>query len=244
MQFWPIKLLFLEILMAQSKLNAHQEQLRTADYIEFAFMSEAAKLSNFSYWDKSRKSSRSGRGNNPVLETLLLEYLEFHYPDQTFKNFLFVGAKRQKLYVLKNRRIVREFPISTSKNGVGNDKGSMQTPLGLHQIRAKIGEDVPIGGIFKFKKYTGKIAEIIREPISIDTDDITTRILTLKGLEEGLNRGGKSDTYARGIYIHGTPEEGLIGTAASHGCVRMKNNDIAELFELVSNGTLVIVLPN
>jgi len=150
-----------------------------------------------------------------------------------------VDISDQRLYLIKDGRIVKTFPISTSKYGIGNKEGSYRTPLGMHRIFEKIGEEAKIGTIFMGRNNTGRVAEIYTDLTDVREDLITTRIMWLEGLEFGLNKGKGIDSRERHIYIHGTPEEGLIGTPASHGCIRMKNEDIVELFDLVERGTLV-----
>jgi lipoprotein-anchoring transpeptidase ErfK/SrfK len=160
------------------------------------------------------------------------------------KSLLFVGANRQKMYLIMNNELVRTFDVSTSKYGCGQEYASKRTPLGLHKISAKIGKNFPIGGIIIGSVYTGKIAPIETNPISTGVDELTTRALKLTGTENGLNKGGKNDSHRREIYIHGTPEEGLIGTPASHGCIRMRNKDVIELFDLVKENFYVLILEN
>ena len=172
---------------------------------------------------------------------LLLLLLAIGYPIQSAVNefIITIDTSKQKLFVFEGREIIRIYPVSTSRYGVGNEKNSNKTPLGTHFIVAKIGKDAKIGTIFEHRKNTGQIAEIYTDTTHIKEDLITTRILWLKGIVPGLNEDGEVDSYTRCIYIHGTPEEGLIGTPASKGCIRMKNQDIFELFDLVPEGTLV-----
>jgi len=155
--------------------------------------------------------------------------------------YVVVSIAAQRLYLLQDGRLLKTYPVSTSAFGYGAQEGSNQTPLGLHRIRAMIGEGEPLGMIFKARKPTGRIANIIKDPIDVPEDDVTTRIMWLEGLEPGVNQGGKVDSYRRYIYIHGTPEEGLIGRPASHGCVRMYNADVVDLFARVDEGTLVYI---
>lgn len=171
---------------------------------------------------------------------LLLLLLAVGHPIQSAANefIITIDTSKQKLFVFEGREIIRIYPVSTSRYGVGNEKNSNKTPLGTHSIVAKIGKDAKIGTIFEHRKNTGRIAEIYTDTTHIKEELITTRILWLKGIVPGLN-GGDVDSYTRGIYIHGTPEEGLIGTPASKGCIRMKNQDIFELFDLVPEDTLV-----
>lgn len=142
---------------------------------------------------------------------------------------------QQKLYLFSRGQVIKTYPISTSKYGVGNKVGSNKTPLGLHCIVSKIGRNVCSGTIFKRRRNTRKIARINKD----GGDLITTRILRLAGLKKGINKGRGIDSFQRCIYIHGTPEEKLIGRPASHGCIRMKNRDIVKLFDLVKRGILV-----
>lgn len=150
-----------------------------------------------------------------------------------------VFIKDQMLYLLNNAKVEKRYPISTSKYGNGNKNGSKKTPLGDHLICSKIGKNAPVGSIFVKRRNTGKLARIHRRSHPISSDLITTRILRLRGLQDGINCGDGIDSFKRCIYIHGTPEEHLIGMQASHGCIRMKNRHIIELFDLVKRGTLV-----
>ena len=150
-----------------------------------------------------------------------------------------VDVSLQCLYLIRGDSVVHTYPVSTSKFGVGNRAGSNQTPLGTHQVCEKIGEGAEKGDVFRARQNTGEIAVIHEDRTDVEVDEVTTRILRLTGLEEGVNRGEGIDSYERFIYIHGTPEEGLIGTPSSHGCIRMKNTDVMELFDLVPEGILV-----
>ena len=160
--------------------------------------------------------------------------------------WILVLISEQKLYLMKGKESVKEYPVSTGKNGAGFVDGSFQTPLGIHRICEKIGDGLPIGAVLKGRKFTGEIAEIEKRPVATGKDLITTRILWLEGLEEGKNKGYDEkgrlvDTKKRYIYIHGTNEEGLIGTPVSHGCIRMQNKDVIELFNVIENGVVVLI---
>jgi len=178
------------------------------------------------------------------LAELVHDFVSIKYSKHKMKEYLYVGVKRQMIYLISDTTIILSFPISTSKYGVGSERNSEKTPIGLHKIESKIGEDAPINGIILGTKYTGKIAPIITEAKAGNTDDVTTRALRLEGMESNVNKGGNKDSYTRDIYIHGTPEEGLIGQPASHGCIRMKNKDVIALFDRVKTGTYVIILNN
>lgn len=185
-----------------------------------------------------------GLEKNKKAGTILATRLNEKYPGFTFKDFIYVDVKNQMLFYVRDEKLEDLFEISTSKYGVGQLEGSEQTPGGLHIIRSKIGNNVPYGGIIKYRAYTGKVASIECDPISIGTDDCTTRILWLGGAEYGFNSGGKQDSHARHIYIHGTPEEGLLGIPSSHGCIRMGNGEIISLFDRVKEGTAVAIMPD
>jgi lipoprotein-anchoring transpeptidase ErfK/SrfK len=134
-----------------------------------------------------------------------------------------------------------QYPVSTSKYGVGELHGSLKTPRGLHQIRAKIGAGCPIGTVFVGRRPTGEIWSRSLGRAHPDRDWILTRILWLSGLEPGRNRLGDSDTMRRYIYIHGMPDNEPCGQPGSIGCVRMRNDDIVELFDRVTVGTRVLI---
>lgn len=149
--------------------------------------------------------------------------------------FIIISIKQQKLYLIKDAKIVRQYSVSTSKFGVGNKERSSKTPLGLHRVVSKIGRNAKAGEVFRARRRTRKIVRRSRE------DLITSRIMRLEGLEQGVNKGKGIDSLQRCIYIHGTPHERAIGTPASHGCIRMKNRDIIQLFRLVPRGTFVLI---
>lgn len=154
---------------------------------------------------------------------------------------LWVDVAVQRLLLCTLEEVLASYPVSTALNGTGCQQDSFQTPTGLHQISAKIGEDQPEGMVFKGRQPTGEIAAIELSDHDTGKDLITSRILWLDGLEPGINQGNGVDTYDRYIYIHGTNEEGRIGQAVSHGCIRMKNSDVIELFDRVAVGTMVII---
>ena len=147
-----------------------------------------------------------------------------------------IKISNQMLYVNAGDKIKKSYEVSTSKYGIGNKVGSNKTPLGLHRIVGKFGRNARLGAIFKRRRDTGKMPKT-----SVGADLITTRILRLQGLQRGVNKGKGMDSFQRCIYIHGTPEEKLIGKPASHGCIRMRNNDIVELFNLVRRNTLITI---
>ena len=159
-----------------------------------------------------------------------------------YDNLLFVSIKNQKMYRIQSKDIIETYDISTSKYGIGNQMGSNKTPTGLHKINSKYGHKTPVNGRMIGRVFYGQIAKIFSDTTTSKTDDITSRILWLEGLENGINKGDNIDSYKRYIYIHGTSEEGRIGIPSSHGCVRMKNKDVIDLFNEVAIGTFVLIL--
>ena len=152
-----------------------------------------------------------------------------------------VDISEQRLYLIENSLIKASYPISTSKYGEGSIENSFKTPLGKHSIKEMIGEEAEINTIFTSRINTKRSATIIDQFEDTDNDYVTSRIMWLDGEEDGFNKGGNVDSFRRYIYIHGTHEEGLIGKKASHGCIRMFNYDVIELFNLVNIGTKVLI---
>tara|TARA_Y200000002_G_C22677527_1_gene662714 strand:+ start:2065 stop:2721 length:657 start_codon:yes stop_codon:yes gene_type:complete len=161
--------------------------------------------------------------------------------NSTLSKAIVVDISEQRLYLVDDLEIIKSYPISSSKFGEGSKENSYKTPLGSHEIKDKIGFKAAKNTIFSSRINTMKPAEIITKPIDSENDFITSRIMWLDGLEYGKNKGEGFDSYSRYIYIHGTHEEGLIGTKASHGCIRMFNNDVIELFDEVQEGTFVLI---
>lgn len=150
---------------------------------------------------------------------------------------LLIDTTMQQLFLHDaDDQLIATYPVSTAKNGLGEEKNSFKTPRGLHQIRAKIGAGCPINTVFRARRPTGEIYQPGNEE---NRDWILTRILWLSGLTVGVNRLGNVDTMQRYIYIHGTADEKHIGKPVSCGCIRLRNRDILELFEQVGVGELV-----
>lgn len=147
---------------------------------------------------------------------------------------LHISVARQTMTLSDDRgEILREYPVSTAKAGVGEVSGSYQTPRGQHIVRAKIGAGLPENTVFVRRRPTGEIWTPALGEEFPGRDWILTRILWLSGCEQGCNRLGVVDTMRRYIYIHGSPDSAEMGLPGSHGCVRMRNADIVELFDLV-----------
>lgn len=136
------------------------------------------------------------------------------------------------------------YPISTASLGVGQRNGSWQTPVGWHRIRACIGLNEPINRVFVGRRATPELYTVALAQQYPDRDWILTRILWLQGMEVGFNRGGEVDTMRRFIYIHGCPDSEPMSIPRSHGCIRMRNSDVLDLFTRVSPGTLVWIQPH
>ncbi len=153
---------------------------------------------------------------------------------------VWVSVARQRLYLIKEYHIYASYRCSTASAGTGNREGSNQTPLGWHAIAKKIGSGLPKGAILKERQFTGKVWKA-SQPVSDDL--ILSRILWLKGLEPGLNVGAGIDTHDRYIYIHATPEEDKLGTPASHGCIRLSNDDVIALYTHAKVGMPVLITP-
>lgn len=152
-----------------------------------------------------------------------------------------VDITAQIMRVFENDHVLKEYAISTAKNGVGEKRHSEQTPRGLHVIRAKIGDDCPPNTVFIGRRPTGEIYTPTLRQQFPERDWILTRIFWLSGLEIGKNRLGEVDTMRRYIYIHGTPDDVLMGVPGSRGCIRMRNADIIELFEQIPVGTRLLI---
>lgn len=139
-------------------------------------------------------------------------------------------------------KLLRSYPVSTGANGVGEERDSFCTPRGRHVIRAKIGAGQPAGTVFVRRRPTGEIYTPELGAQHPGRDWILTRILWLSGCEPGYNRLGSCDTMRRYVYIHGTPDETPLGRPGSRGCVRMRNADLVELFDLAPVGTAVNIV--
>lgn len=157
-------------------------------------------------------------------------------------SYLRVSIPDQRLDVVEDGRIVLEYRVSTARNGPGELRGSECTPRGWHVIRARIGEGQPAGSVFVGRRPTGEIYTPELAEQFPGRDWILTRILWLGGLEPGFNRYGPVDTAWRFIYIHGSPDSGVSGEPASHGCIRMTSQDVLDLFSRVAAGTRVQIV--
>ena len=150
---------------------------------------------------------------------------------QTSQTNIHISIRDQRLTLKKGETPIRIYPVSTSRFGIGTDEGSMKTPTGRFRIGEKIGGEMPSETVFH-----ARVALKAGDPLPPTEDLVMSRILWLDGLDED-----NANTRDRFIYIHGTKHEDKIGIPDSHGCVRMRNGDVAELFKLVDEGTHVII---
>ena len=148
---------------------------------------------------------------------------------------LIISVRDQKLMLVRNDGKVAIYPVSTSMFGLGDAWGRMTTPLGYLAVEKKIGDNAPVGAVFHKRQLTGEVLQA-NAP---GRDPITTRIIWLRGLE-----AQNAHSFQRGIYIHGTPQEKMIGRPASYGCIRMKSKDVANLYEQVPLGAVVQIIPD
>jgi len=160
---------------------------------------------------------------------------------QSVANYLLISIANQQLSLIKADKILNTYPVSTAKNGVGEQMGSECTPVGWHKIRVKIGSEKPLNSVFIGRRSTGEVYSSALAEQYPQRDWILTRILWLAGIEPGKNRYGQVDSSWRYIYIHGCPDHLITGQPESHGCIRMKNNDILDLFNQVNTGMKVLI---
>jgi len=174
---------------------------------------------------------------NECLKTLEVLCLKETY------SMLYVSIIQQRMYHYKEGNCVKTYVISSSKKPPCCFENSLGTPWGLHQVFAVIGDGQPLGMVFKGRKPIGKVYSDCDEAMQTE-NLITSRILQLDGLEDGVNRGGSVDTLKRFVYIHGTNHERKLGTPSSSGCIQVCNKDAIELSEVISVGTLLYISQN
>ena len=150
---------------------------------------------------------------------------------QSAQTKITISIRDQLLTLKRGKETLRSYPVSTSRFGVGTEEGSFKTPTGRFRVAKKIGRDAPTGTIFRSRVPLGP-----DDPLPATDDLVMSRIIWLDGLEEH-----NANTRERFIYIHGTKHENKIGSPASHGCIRMRNSDVIELFELIGEETPVLI---
>ena len=156
-------------------------------------------------------------------------------------SYLHISIAKQQLSVVSNKDVDKVYSVSTAKNGAGEKMGSQCTPIGWHKIRVKIGDSTPLNSVFVGRRATGEIYSPQLGVEYPERDWVLTRILWLGGLEPRKNRYGEVDSTWRYIYIHGCPDELMLGKPESHGCIRMKNKDVVDLFDRVEVGLKVLI---
>lgn len=148
-----------------------------------------------------------------------------------------VSIAEQRSIIAKDGKPMKSFLVSTAKAGAGSKENSGKTPLGWHKVVARIGDDTPPGQVFVSRRATSEVIPSTGWNSTSGEDKVLTRILWLDGLERGLNKGRGVDSYSRFIYLHGTNQEHLLGSPASHGCIRFSNRDILEIYFLARKRT-------
>jgi lipoprotein-anchoring transpeptidase ErfK/SrfK len=192
-----------------------------------------AVISRIRSWHEARFTSRRMRLLQPCLISLLCLIVAIVRPASAHaSSSIVVSVPDQTLALVDDGVVVARYPVSTSKFGLGDGSGTYATPLGTMAIASKIGGNAPLGAVFKNRQPTGEVLK----PNAPGRDPIVSRILWLRGLEKQ-----NAKAYSRNIYIHGTPEERLIGRPASYGCIRMRSTDVAKLYNTVGVGTRIEV---
>lgn len=159
----------------------------------------------------------------------------------TGKLLIQVSIEQQRLQLLDDGKPVMDTLIATAANGPGEVMHSECTPRGWHRVRARIGDGCPPGTVFVGRRPTGELYTPSLKAAEPERDWMLTRILWLCGMEPGINRFGNVDSMRRYIYIHGCPDEDAMGVPSSHGCVKMRNHEVIELFDRVAVGTRVLI---
>ncbi len=157
----------------------------------------------------------------------------------TENRWIDIDLPTQQLFLRDDSGLLQQCSVSTAKNGPGERLGSGCTPRGRHCIRLKIGQGCAPGTVFVARRPTGELYSAALGERHPERDWILTRILWLTGLEPGLNRGGDCDTLRRFVYIHGCPPDAPMGVPGSHGCIRMRDDDLIALFDAISTGARV-----
>jgi hypothetical protein len=146
---------------------------------------------------------------------------------------MIISTADQRMAVFHGDKVVAQYPVSTSRYGLGDRSQSYETPLGIFTVASRVGEGAPLGAVFKGRRITGEVVSA-NAP---GRDAIVTRILQLRGLTNGA-----ANAYDRGIYIHGTPAESQLGRPASYGCIRMRSRDIVRVFDEAPVGTKIAII--
>lgn len=166
--------------------------------------------------------------------------LDTHFWDEWVGDSVavWVSVDEQVFRIIKNRGVIWEARCATAEKGTGFVMNSMQTPLGWHSVKRKVGDGAPWGQVFRGAQ---PVNQVWKPGDQTDEDLVLTRLLWLTGEEPGVNQGGEVDSYNRYIYIHGTNDEEKIGTPSSHGCVRLRNDDVIEAYKLIPKDARVLI---
>ena len=191
------------------------------------------KISHGSARPQAAPKTRSKTYGSALSPYLLLALFLASCAAPDIQHHIVISTRDQTLALLDRGTLLATYPVSTSKFGLGDRPGSRFTPLGQLQIADKIGDNASPGAVFKDRRRNGEVV-LANSP---GRDPIVTRILWLRGLESQ-----NANAFARDIYIHGTPEERLIGTPASYGCVRMRSTDVVQLYNIVGIGAAVTIV--
>jgi len=188
----------------------------------------------------SEENENMETGLDSIFADILLRSEQFSH--NSIGNILIVKVGEQKMYLIdENMKIKQIFLVSTAKNGIGNLKGSNKTPLGFHRIVKIAGRGEEKGVFFNNDFKVLGFAKIYTDTTDSPDDMLTSRVFVLEGLEDGVNKGENIDSFDRKIFVHGTNEEGLLGKPMSKGCIRMNNDDIINLAEIIAEGTLLYI---
>ena len=179
--------------------------------------------------------------NNTPETTIDSKGLAEQYGNSPDGKLIHINVSQQQLSLYAHNRLLQSWPVSSARNGTGNQNNSFKTPTGVHRIAEMIGDGAKPGTVFKGRVAPGQCTNPDTRSSATDEDLITSRILWLEGMEPGINQGGEVDSHERYIYIHGTADEARIGQPVSQGCIRMTNADVVALFDQVKPGTLVVI---
>lgn len=190
-------------------------------------------LAGVNYCRRLASAALSMKAALPVLAAACMGFALNSCSDANPDNGVVISVKDQRMLLIKEGRPVKSYPVSTSKFGLGDRRGSNCTPIGRMEVAKKIGNGAPSGAVFKSRQRTGEILP----PNAPGRDPIVSRILWLRGKQDSTR-----NAFSRYIYIHGTPEEYTIGQPRSYGCIRMKSNDVIDLYKKLGVGSEVHVI--
>ena len=186
--------------------------------------------------------SRISLSRPPFNWARLTRALYRRYPPGADFPLALVSVAAQRMYLVRRMNLIGSYRVSTSRFGTGSLRNTLRTPLGVHRVYEKIGEGCESLTLFKGRQPVGENARVNPFATISDSDAVCTRILWLEGTESGYNLGGYVDSLRRFIYIHGTMDERRIGVPSSIGCIRMRNDNVIEVFDALSVGSLIYIV--